>query len=59
MSADEVFFDASILLDRLSDDAANADDAESQPTPGGTNGVQVLNELASVVGQPAIADDLA
>lgn len=44
----KVFFDTNILLYLLSGDAAKADLAEDLVAGGGTIGVQVLNEFASV-----------
>jgi predicted nucleic acid-binding protein len=44
----KVFFDTNVLLYLLSGDAAKADRAEELVAQGGTIGVQVLNEFASV-----------
>lgn len=44
----KVFFDTNVLLYLLSGDAAKADRAEELVARGGTIGVQVLNEFASV-----------
>jgi predicted nucleic acid-binding protein len=48
MSEAEVFFDTSVLLYLLSNDAAKADRAEALLAAGGIVSVQVLNEFASV-----------
>lgn len=44
----KVFFDTNVLLYLLSEDSAKADQAEDLVALGGTLGVQVLNEFASV-----------
>lgn len=48
MSASKSFFDTNVLLYLLSGDAAKADRAEAVLARGGTIGVQVLDEFASV-----------
>lgn len=48
MSEGEAFFDTNVLLYLLSGDTAKADRAEQLLASGGTIGVQVLNEFASV-----------
>jgi predicted nucleic acid-binding protein len=48
MSAAEAFFDTSVLLYLLSNDATKADRVESLLSERGTIGVQVLNEFAAV-----------
>jgi predicted nucleic acid-binding protein len=48
MSGNDPFFDTSVLLYLLSEDAAKADRAESLIAAGGVISVQVLNEFAAV-----------
>lgn len=65
MSAAEAFFDTSVLLYLLSEDAKKADRAEELLASGGRISVQVLNEFAAVarrklrMGWPEIGEILA
>lgn len=65
MSAAEAFFDTSVLLYLLSEDAKKADRAEELLASGGRISVQVLNEFAAVarrklrMGWPEIGEVLA